>query len=148
MSDTYTAAAAARVLGISERRVRQLAAAGALEVVSERPLKIGMQSIHDERDKRRTAPVEAPEASAGFLSIEQVVELAERLSVTFSQRALEAAESALQQQQRQAQQVEDALKHELAQARAEVAELKAQLGTRSALPNPVEAVRGLLRWRP
>jgi len=128
--------------------VRQLAAAGSLEVVSERPLKIGMQSVHDERDKRRTAPVEPPVNASGLLTIEQVVELAERLSVTFSQRAIEAVESQQQQQLRQAEQVEAALKDELAQARAEVAELKAQLDTRSALPDPVAAVRGLLRWRP
>jgi len=44
--------------------------------------------------------------------------------------------------------VEAALKLELAAARAEAAQLRAQLESRANLPNPVDAVRGLLRWRP
>ena len=53
MTDSYTALQAAKVLGISERRVRQLAVERVLNVVSDKPLKLGMESVHVERERRR-----------------------------------------------------------------------------------------------
>ena len=144
VTDVYSAAEASRVLGISERRVRQLAASGGLRIASEKPLRLEQESVHKERDKRRNGAPEAVSATSGLLTFVQAVDLGER----FALKAIEAAESQQQQQQKLAEQVEAVLKLELAEARAEAAMLRAQLETRATLPNPVDAVRGLLRWRP
>jgi hypothetical protein len=147
VTDSYSAGEASRVLGISERRVRQLAVSGGLRIASDKPLRLEQESVHKERDRRRTGLSEAP-ATAGLLTAEQAVALAERLALTLSTRAIESAESQVAEVKLVAEQVESALKLELAAARAEAAQLRAQLESRANLPNPVDAVRGLLRWRP
>jgi hypothetical protein len=60
--DGYSAAAAARVLGVSERRVRQLVTAGSLPALSLSPLRVPQDAVHRERDRRRRS---APRTSAG-----------------------------------------------------------------------------------
>ena len=144
VTDSYSASEASRVLGISERRVRQLAASGGLRIASDKPLRLEQESVHKERDKRRSGSPEPAAVASGLLTFDQAIELGER----FALKAIEAAESQQQQQQKLAEQVESALKLELAEARAEAAQLRAQLESRANLPNPVDAVRGLLRWRP
>ena len=148
MTDSYTAQQAAKVLGISERRVRQLAVERVLNVVSDKPLKLGMESVHVERERRRTGPSEAVGSAAGLLTAQQAVELAERLAHVLSARAIESSDMQLAEQKLASEKVEAALRDALAESQAEAARLRAELDTRSSSMNPVEAVRGLLRWRP
>ena len=54
----------------------------------------------------------------------------------------------LSEQKLASEKVEAALRDALAESQAEAARLRAELDTRSSSMNPVEAVRGLLRWRP
>ena len=146
MTDTYSAAAAARILGLSERRVRQLCADEVLTVTSGKPLRIEQESVHQLRKQRQQA---APAAdSPGLLTMDQVVELASKLAAEMQQKALESAERYAQQQQEAHDRIQQALADELAASRAEAAQLRAQLDARPTIPSPVDAVRGLLRWRP
>lgn len=54
--DVYSAAAAAKVLGVSERRVRQLVRAGSLPALSLSPLRVPQDAVHRERNRRRRSP--------------------------------------------------------------------------------------------
>ena len=51
--EAYTAAEAARVLGLSPKRVRQLAGEGRLDVVEAGPLRVSAVSVLRVRDERR-----------------------------------------------------------------------------------------------
>ncbi|MBM3689725.1 MAG: helix-turn-helix domain-containing protein [Actinobacteria bacterium] len=65
--DTYSAAEAARVLRVSERRVRQLVDDGHLQAVQESPLRISAQSVIEERKRREKKPTTTSPVSAGRL---------------------------------------------------------------------------------
>lgn len=52
--DTYGREQAARVLGVSPRRVSQLADDGRLEVVQPKPLRLSAESVHRLREERRS----------------------------------------------------------------------------------------------
>lgn len=113
--DTYSAGQTAKLLGISERRVRQLAAAGALDVVQAKPLRISALSAIEERKRRKRAP--KPESSAGAgLDQQQLRELITAIISDVLPLALEGH-----------RRVEDSLRDELAASRAEVQQLRAQL---------------------
>jgi excisionase family DNA binding protein len=64
-SDTYTSAQAAQILGVSERRVRQLVNEGKLagKRATDGTVRIAQQAVNEER-KRRRSPA-APRATAG-----------------------------------------------------------------------------------
>ena len=66
-SDVYTAAQAAKVLGISERRVRQLVSEGKLpgERGDDNIVRIPQQAVNDERKRRRSTSSSSSAASAG-----------------------------------------------------------------------------------
>lgn len=51
--DTYGTNEAARVLGVSPKRVRQLVAQGTLSALQTNPLRLSQQAVHDLRDLRR-----------------------------------------------------------------------------------------------
>jgi hypothetical protein len=51
--DTYSREQAAKVLGVSARRVSQLAGDGRLEVAQASPLRVAASSVHAERERRR-----------------------------------------------------------------------------------------------
>jgi DNA-binding transcriptional MerR regulator len=119
MADTYSAGEAARLLGVSERRVRQLAAAGALDVAQDKPLRIGARSVIDERKRRERRP--KPEAPAQGLEPDQLRELVSAIVADVVPLALEGQ-----------RRVEELLREELAQSRAETAQLRAQLDERKA----------------
>ncbi|HET6793249.1 MAG TPA: helix-turn-helix domain-containing protein [Acidimicrobiales bacterium] len=56
--DTYTAAQAAELLGVSERRIRQLVAEGKLpgDRAADGTVHIAQQAVNDERKRRRQSP--------------------------------------------------------------------------------------------
>lgn len=113
--DTYSAGQTAKLLGISERRVRQLAATGVLDVVQPKPLRISALSAIEERKRRKRSP--KPETSAaGPMDQAQLRELVTAIISDLMPLALEGQ-----------RRVEDSLREELAASRAEAAQLRAQL---------------------
>lgn len=60
-SDTYSAAQAAEIIGVSERRIRQLVAEGKLPGKRDRDgtVRIPQQAVNEERRKRRTGSAAA-----------------------------------------------------------------------------------------
>ena len=97
MSDTYTAAQAARVLGVSERRVRQLVAEGVLTAASGigEPLRVAQESAHKERQRRASQPkaeAEAKKPAPDSVSVSEVLKLAEAIADRVLTRALESAD--------------------------------------------------------
>ena len=118
--DTYSAADAARVLRVSERRVRQLVDDGHLDAVQEKPLRISARSVIEERKRREKAPkIESP-APAG-LEAGQLRELVSALVSDLMPLALEGH-----------RRVEESLREELAASRAEAQQLRAQLDAATA----------------
>lgn len=124
--DSYSAAEAAALLGISERRVRQLAAAGALDVAQPKPLRLAALSVLAERDRRGSQPRRAPETPPVNASIdpEQLRELVRAIVADIVPLALEGRDRA-----------EQILREELAAARAEAEQLRAQLRDRTEAGN-------------
>lgn len=115
MADTYSARETAQLLGISERRVRQLADSGALVVAQGKPLRLDAISVIEERKRRKRSPKPETSAAAGL----DAAQLRELVSAIMS----DLLPLALEGQRR----VEDTLREELAASRAETAQLRAQL---------------------
>ena len=119
MSDSYTAREAAKVIGRSERLVRQLAKTGRLEVVSTEPLRVSQESVHRERSSRRAKPDKKPEPSAGITpeQLEQIVSRAVAAAIAeVVPRMLESRDD-----------VERRMAAELAAARQEIEQLRQDL---------------------
>jgi hypothetical protein len=113
-SESYTVRQAASLLNITERRVRQMAAAGALPIVAEHPTRLEALAVIEERKRRAAAPAEAPTpvpADPDYLRSLVVAIVGEILP-----RALEGRDR-----------VEEILREDLAAARAEAAQLRAEL---------------------
>lgn len=115
MSDTYSAADAARILGRSERLVRKLAADGRLEIVSQPPLRLSQESVHRERNRRKpTAPAKEDPAALTAEQISALVRAAVAEAVAeIVPRMLESRDAA-----------ESRLVAELAAARQEIDRLR------------------------
>lgn len=125
MSDSYTAREAARVIGRSERLVRQLAKTGRLEVVSTEPLRVSQESVHRERSTRRAKPEKKPEAAAAITpeQLEQIVSRAVAVAIgEVMPRMLETRDD-----------IERRMASELAAARQEIELLRQEL-TQSKTP--------------
>ena len=119
MSDSYTAREAAKVIGRSERLVRQLVKTGRLEVVSTEPLRVSQESVHRERSSRRAKPEKKPESAAGITpeQLEQIVSRAVSAAIAeVMPRMLETRDD-----------IEKRMAAELAAARQEVEQLKKDL---------------------
>ena len=134
MTDSYSAAQAARLLGVSERRIRQLAAAGTLSALEGAPLRFDAEVIHSARSKRKQ-PAARPAPAAAALPVD-IVAMAEALADRLMTRALEAQENQQRAAEAVRDRVEQALRDELAATRAELAALRlaaepAQLPRRS-----------------
>lgn len=125
MSDSYTAREAARVIGRSERLVRQLAKTGRLEVVSTEPLRVSQESVHRERSSRKAKPDKKPETSAAITpeQLEQIVSRAVSAAIAeVMPRMLETRDD-----------IERRMSAELAAARQEIELLRDEL-TQSKTP--------------
>lgn len=119
--DTYGSQQAAQVLGVSPRRVSQLAQEGRLSVVQEKPLRVSAQSVHDlraERAGKGKHPLAAPPPESVADQVERLVAL-----VTAEQRkAIEAGETLLSEVSRQ----RDEIRTERDEMRSEVERLRAE----------------------
>lgn len=131
--DTYGTSEAARVLGVSPKRVRQLVAAGTLEAESRDPLRISQQAVHELREQRkadkRTKEPEAP-APLGD-SLAPLVQLVTQMQERESERIGLLLE--LQQQLTRAQitaQAAESLQAERDALAARVSQLEQQLNAR------------------
>lgn len=146
-ADTYSAGEAAKLLGVSERRVRQLVDAGTLPGDRDRDgrLRLPQQAVHDERTRRRrsgrtsagsaarSTPV-APRADVDVAAI--VRETVEALVP----RMLESATAAADRSASLAQQAVAEERAGRLQAEAEAAALRSRVAE-------LEAARGLFRRR-
>jgi hypothetical protein len=121
-SESYTVRQAASLLGVSDRRVRQMAASGALPIVGEHPTRLEALAVIEERKRRASQPAEAATPVAtdpDYLRTLVVAIVGEILP-----RALEGRDR-----------VEEILREDLAAARAEAAQLRAELDeTKAAKP--------------
>lgn len=133
--DSYSTAEAAKVLGLSERRVRQLISEGKLAAKrdSEGNLRLGQETVHAERRRRRGGgkttgrkAAAAPAASALALDAEA---LAETVAVTVT-RAIEG-------QLQITQKAESLLRQELDEERAKRRQAEEQLAEAQARLNQV-----------
>jgi excisionase family DNA binding protein len=150
-SSTYSAAEAGRVLGVSERRVRQLVDDGRLPAIRDDDgrLRLPQEAVHTERARRRRAegtrtphrrgPARTPPPPSGDpVDVEALVE---RIFAAALPRAIEAATATHRTVEAQ---LTDALAAERAaradaEARAAAAEAKAaQLEQAYAAPPPPE----------
>ena len=126
MSDSYTAREAAKVIGRSERLVRQLAKTGRLEVVSTEPLRVSQESVHRERSSRRAKPEKKPESAPGITpeQLEQIVSRAVSVAIAeVMPRMLETRDD-----------IEKRMAAELAAARQEIVQLRDELTQSKSAP--------------
>lgn len=113
--DNYGAKQASQVLGVSPRRVAQLAQDGRLEVVQERPLRVSAQSVHELRAERRGSAASV-RANTPPDSVAEQVERIVALVTTEQRRAIEAQEHLLAEVSTQ----RDELRSEVERLRTEV----------------------------
>lgn len=149
--DTYGTAEAAKLLGLSDRRVRQLIAEGQLpgEHDDAGVLRLPQQAVHAERARRRKEapasgagrkPTAAPTAITDVDAIAAAVEAAVS-RVLVGQLELTAQAQSIAEAERRAADQERSRRLEL---EAEVVQLRAQLDQATAAPPEPEAPRA--RW--
>lgn len=117
--DSYTVAEAARIIGRSPKRVRQLIEAGALPTVANSvPVRIPAEAVHREREKRRdpspSTPGPKPDPERVTLDLATLLDYARETS----RLAIEATNADREAAQAAAHRVEAALTESLAEARA------------------------------
>ncbi|GAC1376409.1 MAG: hypothetical protein NVS3B21_34540 [Acidimicrobiales bacterium] len=117
-ADTYTAAQAAQLLGVSERRVRQLVNEGKL--VGQRgddgTVRVPQQSVNEERKRRRAKPTASAPVREGRVRRGAVV--AEVDMEQFADRVANAVGQRLQGQLEITRQAESLVRDELDAERA------------------------------
>jgi hypothetical protein len=121
VSDTYSAADAARVLGVSERLVRKMAQDGRVTVVSTGPLRVSQESVHQQRSKRPRKPKPEPQPQITAADLQA---LAERVA---AETAVRVAEQITARMLETRDQVEQRQAAELARAQQEIQRLQQEL---------------------
>lgn len=116
--DSYTVAEAARIVGVSARRIRQLAEDGRLEIVENDPVKVLASDVtkfkktkQDREERQASLPLPSPSKTSGAALLQQLLAAQEagrqqaQLAITATldevreraeraeQRALEAEEA-------------------------------------------------------
>lgn len=96
--DTYSREQAAKLLGISPRRVTQLAGEGRLPVAQTSPLRLAADGVHAERERRRSPGrdlrASVPPVETSALISQEVAAVREALERAYA-RQIEASESLL-----------------------------------------------------
>lgn len=100
--NTYSREQAAQILGISPRRITQLAQEDRLKVVQASPLRLAAESVHAERDRRRRPGRDlratVPPLETGALISSEVAAIREILERAYA-RQIEAGEALLSETQ-------------------------------------------------
>ena len=124
-ADSYTVTEAAKVLGRSTKRVRQMLAEGKLVALPDtQPVRLAAEQVNSLRNALRTqGPRTGPTPQPTGLTFEQVQALVDTLTT----KALEAAASDRAAADRTRDAAEEALRNELAEARARALTLEAQM---------------------
>lgn len=112
--ETYGTKQAAQALGVSPRRVSQLAHEGRLEVIQDKPLRVSAESVHELRAER-AGKGKHPLAAAPPESVADQVERLVALVTAEQRRAIEAGETLLTEVSRQ----RDEMREEVERLRAE-----------------------------
>lgn len=155
--DTYSREQAGKVLGVSARRISQLAADGRLETVQASPLRVSASSVHAERERRRkpggdlrTTP--PPLETAALISTE-VAAIREVLERAYA-RQIEAGEALLAETRAERDRLLADLEAERVKAErerdrllAEVAEEKARADAERERAEVAEAAKRRRWWR-
>ena len=164
-SDVYTAAQAAQILGISERRVRQLVTEGKLpgERGDDTIVRIPQQAVNEERKRRRKtdgggakasttkSSGSSPRKSKAASTAMDVEELADKVATAVGQKITgqleitQKAESLLRtelDEERAKRMQADA---QLTQAQSEAAALQAKIKEMEAQLQQAQQKRGLFR---
>ena len=123
--DSYTVTEAAKVLGRSTKRVRQMLAEGKLVALPDtQPVRLAAEQVNSLRNAlRNQGPRTGPTPQPTGLTFEQVQALVDTLTT----KALEAAASDRAAADRTRDAAEEALRNELAEARARALTLEAQM---------------------
>jgi len=121
VTDTYSAADAARVLGCSERLVRKMAADGRVTVVSTGPLRVSQESVHQQRAKRPRKPKPEPQPQITAADLQA---LAERVAAETAARTVQETVDRMLETRDQVEQRQAA---ELARAQQEIQRLQQEL---------------------
>lgn len=121
MTDTYSAADAARVLGCSERLVRKMADDGRVTVVSTGPLRVSQESVHQQRAKRPRKPKPEPQPQITAADLQA---LAERVAAETAARVVQETVDRMLETRDQVEQRQAA---ELARAQQEIRRLEQEL---------------------
>src|SRR5436305_5748686 len=131
--DTYTAAQAAQVLGVSERRVRQLVNEGKLDGArgEDGTVRLSQQAVNDERKRRRSTGSKAtPAKAAKAASSGRRAAAASSPEVDVDALATAVASAVGQRLEGQLEitrQTESSLRDELSEERAKRAEAESRL---------------------
>lgn len=137
-ADDYGAAEAARLLGLSPRRVRQLVDSGGLEAVSRQPLRVSAVSVLALRATRKE-DVQEQENRGEMASAAAVAATLER-ALSAVESAADRVESVYRERLAIAASTESALRDSLAAAEARATMLQAQLDALETKP-PEEPVK-------
>jgi len=127
--DSYTATEAGRILGISARRVRQLADDKRLKIVKENPLKVSAVDVLDMKKKREAQGLKA-------------ITLKSSLESELLRQSLETLSQAVELMQKQLTSGEEAFKRNEDNLRAQLIEEKA---TRDRLEKELSELRNRRR---
>jgi len=127
--DSYTATEAGRILGISARRVRQLADDKRLKIVKENPLKVSAVDVLNMKKKREAQGLKA-------------TTLKSSLESELLRQSLETLTQAVELMQKQLTSGEEAFKRNEANLRAQLMEEKA---TRERLEKELSELRNRRR---
>lgn len=133
--DSYSVAEAARVIGRSPKRVRQLIEAGSLPTVPDSsPVRIPAEAVHREREKRRdpapSTPGPKPDPERVTLDLATLLDYARETSRLAIETTVADREAAQEAHRR----VEETLRESLAEARA-----RAESAERRAVEAEVKA---------
>ena len=127
MTDGYRIADAARVLGVSPKRVRQLVAEDRLPLVEgSSPMAVEVEAVHRERDRRRHRPASTPGPEPTPLTVAVSVETLLQYAERITSRALDAAMADRRAADAARDQAEDLLRASLAEATQRAAAAEAE----------------------
>lgn len=133
--DTYSREQAAKVLGVSARRISQLAGDGRLEIAQETPLRVSASSVHAERERRRGPARDLratpPPLETAALISQEVAAVREALERAYA-RQIETGEALLSETRAERDRLITDLQTERERAEKEAERLRAEVAEEKA----------------